>query len=88
MVIHMRITLDISDAIVRALKREAERRGQTVSALVEEALQRILSAKQPATRLPVLPTFHGGILRVNVADRNALYDFMEQESHSKRKKRT
>jgi hypothetical protein len=75
----MKTTLNISDVTMRALKREAARRGETMSALVEEALREILSPKPRKTPLPKLPTFHGGKLLVNVADRDALYDAMERE---------
>ena len=78
MVNHMKTTLNISDVTMRALKREAARRGQTMSALVEAALRGVISPKPKRARLPKLPRFHGGIPRVNVADRNALYDFMER----------
>lgn len=77
----MKTTLNISDATMRALKREAARRGQTMSALVEAALRDLISPKPPSAHLakPLkLPRFHGGAARVDVANRDALYDVMER----------
>ncbi len=76
MVFHMKTTLNISDATMRELKREAARRRQTMSELVEAALRSIVEpAKKPA-RLSPLPEYGSGGLRVNVADRDALYGVM------------
>lgn len=78
MVFHMKTTLVIDDAIMVRLKAEAARRGTTISALVEGALRRMLEApSKPAPTLPPLPTFDGGEMRVDVADREALYAAME-----------
>ncbi len=78
MVNHMKTTLNISDVTMRALKREAARRGQTMSSLVEAALRDMVSPKPQESPLPKLPSFHLGKARVNVADRDALYDFLER----------
>jgi len=76
MVIPMKTTLNISDVAMRELKREAARRRQTMSELVEAALRGIVEPAKKHTRLPPLPVFSSGGLRVNVADRNALYNVM------------
>lgn len=80
----MKTTLILPDPLAAQLKREAGHRGMTMSALVEEALRRHLGAlaTDPAP-LPELPRWHGG-LRVNVADRNALYDVMDGRSRAGR----
>jgi hypothetical protein len=81
MVNHMKTTLNISDVTMRALKREAARRGQTMSALVEAALRDLITPKPPSAgtaQRPKLPQFHGGAARVDVADRDALYEVMER----------
>lgn len=78
MVFHMKTTLVIDDQIMRRLKQEAARRRRTVSELVEAALRLFLEKpgkSQPA--LPPLPTFDGGTSRVDIADREALYQAME-----------
>jgi molybdenum cofactor biosynthesis enzyme len=77
MVYHMKTTLNISDETMRAVKQEALHRGQTMSALVEAALRGILTPKPKPARLPPLPEMHSGGVKVDVADRRALYDAME-----------
>lgn len=77
MVIHMKTTLNISDVTMLEVKREAARRRQTMSELVEAALRAIMEPEQREVDLPPLPEFGGGGLRVNVANRDALYNVME-----------
>ncbi len=77
MVIHMKTTLTISDVTMVEVKREAARRRQTMSQLVEAALRAIVKPQKREVDLPPLPEFSGGGLRVNVANRDALYNVME-----------
>jgi hypothetical protein len=72
----MKTTLNISDTTMRELKREAARRRQTMSEMVEAALRTIVEPSKPQRPLPPLPEFSSGGLRVNVADRDALYSVM------------
>jgi hypothetical protein len=76
MVIHMKTTLTISDVTMREVKREAARRQQTMSEMVEAALRTIIEPMQRETQLPPLPKFGGGGLRVNIANRDALYNVL------------
>jgi siderophore synthetase component len=76
MVFHMKTTLSISAATMRAVKREAARRGQTMSELVESALRQSLAQARPPKKLPPLPIHASGGARVDVSDRKALYDAM------------
>lgn len=75
----MKTTLLIDDQIFARLKREAARRGETMSALVESALRRLFDEQPSRTpsRLPPLPTFDGGRVTVDLADRDALFDRMD-----------
>ena len=77
MVFHMKTTLSISDATMIEVKREAVRRRQTMSELVESALRAAVKRGPKKTTLPPLPAFSGGGLKVNVASRDALYSVME-----------
>ena len=79
----MKTTLNIDDTVMARLRREAARRGCTMSELVESGLRLVLQAKLPARALPPLPSFAGEEL-VDVADRNALYDAMEQDDVEQR----
>jgi len=77
MVFHMKTTLMISDATMREIKREAARRHQTMSALVESALRNMVSPQPERAPLPPLPAFSSGGHRVNISNRDALYDVMD-----------
>ena len=78
MVIHMKTTLNISNVTMKQLKKEAARQGRTMSELVECALRMLLAKQESAQTLPPLPKFSSGGARVNVANREALYDVMER----------
>jgi hypothetical protein len=73
----MKTTLNIDDKVMTDLKREAARQGRTMSELVETALRLLLQSHRRRTKIKPLPTFHGGGELVDIADRNALYDAME-----------
>jgi hypothetical protein len=73
----MKTTLNIHESVMKKLKREAVRRGCTMSELVETALRGLLENTRETRELPPLPTFDGGGVRVDVADRDALYAAME-----------
>ena len=78
----MKTTLNIDDSVMQRLREEAARRGTTMSALVEAGLRRVLTtpavAEKSAKKLPPLPTWNSGGFRVDIADRDALYRFMEE----------
>ncbi|MEP6763656.1 MAG: ribbon-helix-helix protein, CopG family [Gemmatimonadaceae bacterium] len=74
----MKTTLNIDDSIMARLRREAARTGRTMSELVEMALRQLLRAKTDEIELPPLPVFNSGGAFVDIANRNALYDVMEQ----------
>jgi hypothetical protein len=78
MLSHMKTTLEIDATVMARLRREAARRGCTMSELVEAALRQLLQARRPAAPLPPLPLLRSGGHRVDVADREALYRVMEQ----------
>ena len=78
MVIHMKTTLNISDVTMDQLRREATSQGRTMSELVETALRGLFQPRASAVKLPALPAFSTGGSRVNVANRDALYEVMER----------
>jgi hypothetical protein len=77
MVSHMKTTLNIDDAVMARLRREAARRGCTMSELVETALRLLLQSRPAPAELPPLPSFTSGGHLVDIADRDALYHAME-----------
>lgn len=78
MVTHMKTTLNIDDQLMRRLKREAAKQRTTMSALVETALRQLLAPPPAPRELPPLPVYHLGGALVDVANRDALHDAMEQ----------
>jgi hypothetical protein len=73
----MKTTLNIDDTVMAELRREAARQGRTMSELVETALRLLLRSPRRRGTIPPLPTFHSGGIRVDIADRDALYHAME-----------
>ena len=69
--------MNIDDSVMALLKREAARRGCTMSELVESALRLLLTAKEGPRPVPPLPSFKSGGAMVEIADREALYGAME-----------
>jgi hypothetical protein len=70
----MKATLVIPDPVFRDLKRRAAERRTTMSELATELLRKGLADRPKPKRLPPLPSFDMGNEKVNVADRNALYE--------------
>jgi hypothetical protein len=75
---HMKTTLNIDDTTMVKLKREAARQGRTMSELVESALRMLLTKPKETVDLPPLPEFRSGGARVNIANRDALYEVMDR----------
>ena len=75
-------TLDIDEGVMRRLREEASRRGVTAAALAELALRRVLDAPAeappPSDGLP-LPSWSIGPMRVDITDREAIDELMDQE---------
>jgi hypothetical protein len=75
----MKTTLIIPDPVLRNLKRRAAELNETMSALVTEYLVRGMS-EAPKPKHPFrFPTFSAGPPKVDIADREALYDLLDGE---------
>lgn len=79
---HMRTTVRLDDALLEQAKREAARRGETLTALIEKGLRLVLAQSRPARgrRRVVLPVCRagGGVLPgVDLNDSAALLDLLE-----------
>lgn len=76
----MKTTFVIDDTVMRRLKERASREGRTLSGLVEAALRSFLASEvtESERHLPDRPTASLGHARVDVADRDALYELMER----------
>jgi hypothetical protein len=73
----MKTTLNIDDHVMVEMEREAARRGTTMSELAESALRQLLGPPRKRVTLPPLRTFDGGSTRVDISDRDALFDATE-----------
>lgn len=75
----MKTTLNLDDQLFRAAKKLAAERGITLTQVVEDALRAALApaAQKKPYRLRMFTVKGKGPLPVDVADRNALYDWME-----------
>ena len=76
MFFHMKTTLILPDNLVRDLKRRAADRAITLSEVVAEAL-RLGLEKQPVSEMQPMPVYRMGAAKVDVSDREALYQAME-----------
>jgi hypothetical protein len=79
MVVCMKVktTLKIDNTVMARLRKEAVRRGCTMSELVESALRTLFQSDKSQGRIPALPKFRSGGPLVDIADREALYHAME-----------
>jgi len=78
----VRTTLEIDESVLQRLREEAGRRQTTMSALVD-AMLRLGLAMPEATGtalnpLPPLPTWRSGGFRVDIADREALHEVLDE----------
>src|SRR5678815_5219267 len=80
MAFHIKTTLNIDDSVMARLRREASRRQRTMSELVEAGLRLLFQSgsSRPAPELPALRKPRSGGHRVDVADRDALLQAMDQ----------
>ena len=76
----MRTTVRLDDHLLASAKRRAADTGQTLTAVIENALRRDLAERRPEAAEPVaLPTFKGNgtLPGVDLHDSAALLDIME-----------
>jgi hypothetical protein len=78
----MRTTVRLDDALLRQVKAEAARRGETVTALIERGLRLILSSgdkpkRQPKVKLPVSRAKGGTRPGIDLDDSAGLLDRLD-----------
>jgi hypothetical protein len=79
---HMRTTVRLDDALLERAKREAGRRGETLTSLIERGLRLVLAnpEKRPRGRrveIPVCREGGGTLPGVDLDDSAALLDIVE-----------
>jgi len=81
MLVCVRTTLNIPDALVDALKARAQAEGRTFTSLVEEGLRAVLAQEIPAQRPSPLPAYGDpdGDFLVDPADRDAVWAALDAD---------
>ena len=79
---HMRTTVRLDDSLLEQAKREAARRGTTLTALIERGLRLVLARPEKRTRrrrvkVPVCREGGGTLPGVDLDDSSALLDIIE-----------
>jgi len=79
---HMKAIVKLSDRLLEQAKREATRRGETLTALIEQGLPLVLASSVPQHRrkrvnLPICRAVGGVLPGVDLNDSSRLSDTME-----------
>ncbi len=79
---HMRTTVRLDDGLLEQARREAARRGTTLTALIEQGLRLAIAPRQPVDRsarirLPVSRARTGLIAGIDLDDTSAILDRMD-----------
>jgi hypothetical protein len=79
---HMRTTVRLDDSLLDRAKREAERRGETLTGLIERGLRLVLAnpekrRRRPHVEIPVCRERGGTLPGVDLDDSAALLDILE-----------
>lgn len=82
MLVCMRTTINLPDALAEAAKARAAAEGRTFTSLVEEGLRAVLAAQRTFDDpVPTLPAYGdpGGRFLVDVSDRDALWEALDAD---------
>jgi hypothetical protein len=84
MLICMRTTLNLPDALFEAARAKASAEGRTLTSLVEEGLRAVLMIPEPRTAPVPLPAFgqHDQQFLVDLDDRDAMWEALDSDSPS------
>jgi hypothetical protein len=79
MLMQMRTTINLPDALAEAAKDRAKASGRTFTSLVEEGLRAVLAQAPGSEAVPPLPAFGrpDGRILVDLADRDAVWDVLD-----------
>jgi len=82
----MRTTIDIDDPILKELKARQKKAGQSLGRLVSDLLAQALRAPKPNANRSAAPEWISKPMhaRVDIADKDALYEAMEQPGSARR----
>jgi hypothetical protein len=69
----VKTTLKIDDTVMTRLKKEAARRGCTMSNLVESVFRLMFESENSPSQIPPLPIFKSGRTLVDTVDRDSFH---------------
>lgn len=81
MLVHMRTTINLPDALVEMAKQRARAQGRTFTSLVEEGLRAVLAERVTSEEAVVLPAYGtpGGRVLVDLMDRDATWAALDAD---------
>lgn len=79
MLVCMRTTVILPDALAAAAKQRAATEGRTFTSLVEEGLRTVLARTDPVEPVD-LPTHDSGRMNVDILDKDALWSVLDADS--------
>jgi hypothetical protein len=81
MVVCMRATINLPDALAEAAKARARAEGRTFTSLIEEGLRTVLSRPDEPAPISPLPAYGDprGRVLVDLADRDALWSALDAD---------
>jgi plasmid stability protein len=83
MLVCMRTTLNLPDALAEEVRKRAAAEGRTFTSLVVEGLRAVLAKEAPAGPAPRLPAFGrgDGKMLVDITDRDALWEVLDADGY-------
>lgn len=81
MLMCMRTTLNLPDALAEEAKERAAAEGRTFTSLVEEGLRIVLESRRDRPARQPLPTFQGGGFMIDLEDKDALWEILDADGH-------
>lgn len=81
MLVCMRTTINLPDALGEAAKKRAKAEGRTFTSLVEEGLRKILAVEAQQTDRRPLPVsqVRGGRIVIDIDDKDALWEALDAD---------
>jgi hypothetical protein len=82
MLVCMRTTINLPNALAEAAKKRAATEGRTFTSLVEEGLRMVLDQEEPVGPADPLPTYGrpGDRFLVDITDKEALYAVLDADT--------
>jgi plasmid stability protein len=81
MLICMRTTINLPDALVEATKARAAAEGRTITSLIEEGLRAVLNRSEPVIAVEALPAYGSPEqdFLIDLTDRDAIWTALDAD---------